>query len=209
LKTPISPKALDLSFLVAGLVAYKSDQKTKVNKKLEKRNVITKSRKMGIVAAAALLFLLTLMAPTAIQAHAATSTTATRVTGDSTASNEVATVVGSSGNLVFEEITSQLTFTGGMVGIGNASAFAVVNTVTGHVSFTEQAIFFGTIMGSKSGSVIIVISGSGSVISGTHAHDYLVDGTAGLAGIHGGGHQATAAGSSTTGFTLWVQLNTK
>ena len=158
---------------------------------------------MGIVTGAALLFLFALMAPSAIQVHA---TTATHVTGLSTASNEVATVVGTSGNLVYESITSSLTFTGGMVGTGPATAFAILNTVTGHIVFTEQAFFTGTIGGSKSGSVIILIDGSGSVTGGTHAHDLLVHGTGGLAGIQAEGNQKTAAGSSTTSFSLWVQF---
>jgi hypothetical protein len=134
-------------------------------------------------------------------------TTATLVTGQSTASNEVATVVGTSGNLVFESITSQLSFTGGMVGTGPATAFAIINTATGHIVFTEQALFTGTIMGSQSGSVIILISGSGSLTGGTQAHDLLVHGTGGLAGIQAKGTQATAAGSSTTSFSLWVHLD--
>jgi hypothetical protein len=128
------------------------------------------------------------------------------VTGTSTASNEVANVIGKSGNLLFENITSHLTFSGGMVGSGPAVAFATINTVTGKVAFTELAFFTGTIKG-HSGSVTILIAGRGSITGGTHAQDYLVHGTGGLAGLMGQGTQATAAGSSTTSFSLWVQLS--
>jgi hypothetical protein len=167
------------------------------------RNAITKARKMGIVTVASVMFLIALMTPTIVQVHA---TTANLVTGLSTATNETATVVGASGNLIFESITSQLTFTGGLVGSGTASAFAIINIVTGHIAFTEQALFTGTIMGSKSGSIIILISGSGSLTNGTHAHDFLVDGTGGLAGLHAKGTQVTAAGSNTTSFSLRVHI---
>jgi hypothetical protein len=111
------------------------------------RNLFPKARKTSIVAAALMIPLMfMILAPAEITAHA---TTPTLVTGVATASDQVMTVVGVSGNFLYLEVTSELTYTGGLVGSGPAIAFATIDTSTGTLVFTEQSTFTGTVMGSQ------------------------------------------------------------
>jgi hypothetical protein len=138
-----------------------------------------------------------------IPAHAATPTV---VTGQATAADQKETVLSTSGNIIVALITSQLTFTGGIQGTGPATALAVINTSTGQLTFVEQTTVTGTVSGSQPGTAKILIIGNGILGGASQASDVLSQGTGGLAGIHGEGNQATAAGSATTTFSLLVSF---
>jgi hypothetical protein len=142
-----------------------------------------------------------IMATMFIPAHAEMPTL---VTGQATASNERETVLSKSGDIIVARITSQLTFTGGIQGTGPATALAVINTSTGKLVFIEQTTVTGTVLGSQPGTVNILIIGNGMLGGASQASDVLSQGTGGLAGLHGEGNQATAAGSATTTYSLLV-----
>jgi hypothetical protein len=126
----------------------------------------------------------------------------TLVTGQATASNLQETVLSDKDNTLVARITSTLTFTGDFQGTGPATAIAIIDTLTGKLTFFEQVTFTGTISTSKPGTIDILIAGNGIIGGASQAHDVLLHGTGGLAGVYGEGNQATAAGSPTTTFLV-------
>ena len=131
----------------------------------------------------------------------------TLVTGQATASGVQETVLSNTGNTLVARITSTLTFTGGLQGTGPATAIAIIDTSTGKLTFIEQVAFTGTISTSKLGTMNILIIGNGVLGGASQAIDVLNHGTGGLKGLEGEGNQATAAGSSTTTFSLKINFD--
>ena len=131
----------------------------------------------------------------------------TIVTGQATASNVQFTYLKSTGNPIVARITSTLTFTGDFQGTGPATAIAIIDTLTGKLTFIEQVTFTGTIGNSQPGTVNILIIGNGIIEGASQARDILNHGTGGLKGLIGEGNQATAAGSDTTTFTVKITFD--
>ncbi len=149
---------------------------------------------------------LLIMVPMILPASAC-SAKPTLVTGQATASGVQETVLSNTGNTLVARITSTLTFTGDFQGTGPATAIAIIDTLTGKLTFIEQVTLTGTISTSKPGTVNILIIGNGIIGGASQAHDVLYHGTGGLAGLQGEGNQATAAGSSTTTFSLQINFD--
>jgi hypothetical protein len=129
------------------------------------------------------------------------------VTGQALAADQSTTVVKTSGNFLFIIVTSQLTFTGGIQGTGPATASATIDTSTGQLVFSEKVAFTGTVMGSQLGTATFLIEGQGTLGGSSLGYDVLTHGTGGLAGLHGVGTSATAAGQLTTTLSLRVHFD--
>ena len=131
----------------------------------------------------------------------------TSITGQATASGLQESVLSNKGNILVAQITSTLTFTGDLQGTGPATAIAIIDTSTGKLTFFEQTTFTGTVLSSQPGTLNILIIGNGVEGGASQAYDILNHGTGGLAGLTGEGTQATAAGSSTTTFSLKINFD--
>ena len=167
------------------------------------KNLAQKTRKTGIIASALMIPLVFMIfSPSMITSHA---TTPTLVTGVATATDQVTTVIGASGNFLYLEVTSVLTYTGGLVGSGPAVAFATIDTSTGMLVFAEQSTFTGTVMGSQTGTVTVLTTGTGTLGGSSQAQVVLIHGAGGLAGLHGEG-SITSSGL-TTSYSIRVHFD--
>ena len=162
----------------------------------------TKTKRSLLLVPLALMIMALMILP----AYACTAKP-TLVTGQATASNLQETVLSNTGNTLVARITSTLTFTGGLQGTGPATAIAIIDTLTGKLTFIEQVTFTGTVLSSQPGTLNILIVGNGIVGGASQAIDILNHGTGGLKCLEGEGNQATAAGSSTTTFSLKINFD--
>ncbi len=124
---------------------------------------------------------------------------------------ETVTEVRTADDNVFGDATRPFTFTGGIQGVGVVSAASTLHNSTGQIFIRSQVAFTGTVMGSQSGSAIILFEGTGTLAAAGgsfgsfQANLVLSDGTDGLANIHGEGTLQVESGHAT--YSVFVHFD--